>query len=98
MKRWQCKHGHLLGVIVESGAGVSQLFVLRHAVDGEAEAPAEVDVMLGPVVGNMQVRCELCGEMKPWRVSVNALIYLVESLDTGLVYQFWNRLLERAKK
>lgn len=98
VKQWRCNHGHVLGLVVMNGAKVPQLLVYRNAIDAAAETPAEVDVMLGPVTGSMQVRCDICNDHQPWVVSVEALLYLVENMETGLLYQFWNRLLARAKK
>jgi len=97
VKQWRCKSGHVLGQISKNGSDVPQLMVLRHAIDAQAETPAEVDVMLGPVTGSMMVRCDICGEVKPWVVSVDALLYQVETMPTNLLFQFWHKLLERAK-
>jgi hypothetical protein len=42
------------------------LMLYRHAVDEEAENPAEIDVM-GLLMGGMKdIRCEVCGEVKVW--------------------------------
>ncbi len=96
-KQWQCRKGHVLGVISENGSGVPQLMVYRHAVDAGAETPAEVDVMIGPLIGQMPVQCDLCGDVQVWKVSVSAQLYLIEMMPTHLLFEFWNRLLERAK-
>jgi len=98
-KQWRCKHGHVLGLIVTNGAGVPQLMVYRHAVDMAADAPAEVDVMIGPLMGQMPVRCDVegCEDVQVWKVSVAVLLYLVEMMPTPLLFEFWNKLLARAK-
>jgi hypothetical protein len=98
VKQWRCKENHVLGVIIENGAGVPQLLVYRHAVDAEAETPAEVDVMLGPVTGSMLVNCDICGDSKPWVISVPSLLYLVRNMPSELLFKFWERLLAEAKK
>lgn len=98
VKPWRCRNDHVLGLMVMNGADVPQLLVYRHAVDAEADTPAEVDVMLGPVTGSMLVKCDICDDKQPWTVSISSLLYLVETMDTSLLYQFWNRLLERARR
>jgi hypothetical protein len=98
LKQWRCGGGHVLGVVVRNGAGVPQLMVYRHAIDAGADAPAEVDVMLGPLTGAMVLRCDICGDVKPWAASVESVLYLVEMMPTELLFGFWNRLLERAKR
>jgi hypothetical protein len=82
---------------VKNGAGMPQLMVYRHAIDAEADVPAEVDVMIGPVTGAMTVRCEICEDVRQWSVSVESLLYLVEQMPTDLLFEFWRRLLARAK-
>lgn len=98
-KQWLCKHGHVLGLISSNGAGVPQLMVYRHALDMAADVPAEVDVMIGPVMGQMPVRCDVdgCDDVQVWKVSVPVMLYLVEGMPTQLLFEFWNKLLERAK-
>lgn len=98
VKQWRCRNGHGLGLVVQNGSDVPQLLVFRQAVDEAAAVPADVDVMLGPVTGSMQVRCDLCDDVKPWVVSVSALMYLVESMPTELLFQFWNKLLKKARR
>lgn len=98
IRQWRCGRNHILGMVVENGNGVPQLMVLRHAIDDMAEMPAEVDVMIGPVTGAMQVQCEICGEVMPWKVSVESMLYLVENMPANLLFEFWKRLLERAKE
>ena len=97
VKQWQCKNEHVIGYVARNGARVAQLMVLRHAIDAGADEPAEVDVMMGPVTGEMQVRCDVCGEVTHWRVSVESLLFLVEGMPADLLFRFWGKLLERAK-
>ena len=78
-KAFNCKHGHTLGRIRWNGDGVPQLMVYRHAVSMEAERPAEVDVM-GPLVGEMPVQCDLCGDVRVWAASSLAVAELVLGL------------------
>lgn len=96
-KQWRCKQDHILGLIMQNGADAPQLMIYRHAIDAGADHPAEVEVMLGPVTGMAPVQCDICGDVRVWQVSVSSLLYLVESMPTHLLFEFWRRLLERAK-
>lgn len=98
VKLWRCKAGHGLGLVVRNGGDVPQLMVFREAIDAGAERPAEVDVMMGPVTGTMVVRCSVCEDVQVWRVSVEALLHLVEELPIEQVFDFWRRLLEKARR
>ena len=51
VKQWRCRNDHVLGLVVQNGADVPQLLVYRHAIDADAETPAEVDVKLDIVTG-----------------------------------------------
>lgn len=98
-KQWCCKNGHVLGLVQWNGAGVPQLMVYRHAIDAEAEMPEAVDVVMGPLMGQMAVRCDApgCEDVQVWKVSVETMLYLVEMMPTAMLFDFWKRLLERAK-
>jgi len=82
LKQWQCKNGHILGMIQFNGNGSPQLMLYRHAIDMEAEKPAEVELMIGPLIGKMPVLCDVpsCGEVKLWDISDQALAELIVSL------------------
>jgi hypothetical protein len=94
LKPWQCKNKHTLGMIRWNGNDVPQLMLYRHAVDLNAEQPAEVDLMIGPLVGRMPVCCDICGEVNVWEASVDALAELIG----GLRKEQWNQLQTRLSK
>lgn len=79
-KQWKCKNDHILGMIRWNGNAVPQLMLFRHAIDMNAEHPADVDV-IGPLIGRVPVRCELCDEVRLWEVSVDVLADLIWSLS-----------------
>jgi hypothetical protein len=95
VKPWQCKNNHVLGIIQLNGNRVPQLMLYRHAVDASSDQPAEVDLMIGPVLGRMPVRCDICDDVKPWDVSVDALAELIRGLRRE---QFEQLQLRLAKK
>lgn len=68
LKAWCCENGHVLGQIQFNANGMSQLLLYRHALDMQADAPEEVDV-LGYVKGTvMNIRCDVggCGRVRTW--------------------------------
>ena len=88
---WRCGNGHILGMIQWNGKMVPQLVLYRQAVDHGADVPEEVDV-LGPLMGRMPVRCDVCDDVRLWDISVTALLALANFLDeTGFVV-FWEKL------
>ncbi len=102
LKQWRCKNDHALGMIRLNGNGIPQLMLYRHAVDMSAEQPAQVDVMIGALVGQMPVRCDICGEVQLWAASVDALAELIRGLKQPQLEQLQARLLkdeeERGRK
>lgn len=63
---WKCSNGHKLGVVARNSSRIRQLWVYRQAIDENAEAPAEVDV-LGIAEGTLfDVRCSICGSSRTW--------------------------------
>lgn len=94
MKQWKCRHGHILGFITRNGDRAPQLMVLRHAVDMEGEQPAEVDVMIGPLMGRMAVKCEICDDVQVWDITVKALVYLFQLMDDAQILEFSRKLLQ----
>jgi hypothetical protein len=64
----------------------------RHAVDLKAEKPAEVDLMIGPLVGRMPVRCDICEDVRVWDVSVDAMAELLNGLNDKQRIQLQRRL------
>jgi len=98
MKPFLCKDKkHRLGMICWDGDGIPQLMLYRHAVDLDAEHPAEVDV-IGPLEGRMPVRCDLCDEVKLWDVSVQVLLAMVERLDHKRIEDFKERFHRQRSK
>lgn len=95
LKQWQCGCGVTLGYMRKNGDGLTQLMLLRQPLDMTAERPAEVD-LLGPVTGRVAVKCS-CGKQKLWAASVDAMLELFEGLNDKQAFDFWVRLLERAK-
>ncbi|RPI93053.1 MAG: hypothetical protein EHM40_11095 [Chloroflexi bacterium] len=92
LKQWRCKNDHALGMIRINGDGSPQLMLYRHAVDLSAEHPAEVDLMIGPLVGRMPVRCDICDDVRVWDVSVEALADLIRGLKRKQLMQLQLRL------
>ena len=82
LKQWHCKNDHALGMIRLNGDGLPQLVLYRHAVDLNAEQPAEVDLVIGPLVGRMPVRCDICDDVRVWDVSVQAVADLIDGLNS----------------
>jgi hypothetical protein len=97
MKPFTCKNHHILGYIRWNGNDLPQLMVLRESMDMDAERPDEVD-LLGPLDGNMPVRCKLCDDVQVWRISVEGLLAIFVQLDDAQVFEFSRRLLEMSKK
>jgi hypothetical protein len=65
LKPWKCKKGHTLGMSGRSAGGIRQLMIFRRAIDAAdlGEPPDVMAVAEGMV---MDVRCDLCGEMRTW--------------------------------
>lgn len=77
-KPWMCSNGHILGQVKRNGNGVRQLLLYRHAVDLSAEQPMDVD-LIGFLEGSMfDIRCDLCGAVRPWEIGKEAVRRLVE--------------------
>jgi len=95
MKEWKCKRGHIIGYIKEVN-GTTQLMVLRTALDMNIEKPSEVD-LLGPLSGSMNVTCSACGDVRPWVISVDALLDLFLRLENKKAFEFSVRLLEKGR-
>lgn len=94
LKQWHCKNNHALGMIRLNGNRTPQLMLYRHAVDLSADQPAEVDLMIGPLVGRMPVRCDICNDVSVWDVSVDALAELIQSLSPSKLQQLQTRLIK----
>lgn len=92
LRQWHCKNNHALGMIRLNGNGIPQLMLYRHAVDLSAEQPAEVDLMIGPLVGRMPVRCDICDDVQVWDVSVDAMVDLIRGFRIEQLEQLALRL------
>jgi hypothetical protein len=92
LKQWYCPTGHVVGMVQEDAQGYPRLAVYRHAVDLDAEEPAEVDVAtlaLGSAVGVCDV--DGCSMPWKWRASVQAVIGLALQLDPRQALEFGER-------
>ena len=72
LKIWRCPNGHALGVVKRNGKGLHQLLLYRHAVQMDGN-PAQVDVMAVVEGSVMDIRCEICGEMRTWVIGQEAM-------------------------
>lgn len=98
MKQWRCKRCNcILGFIKWNGAGLPHLMVLRQALDMDVEHPNDVDV-LGPLHGQMPIRCSNCDEVKVWEMSVEALLAIFPTFSDKKLFEFSQRLLEMSSK
>lgn len=95
VKQWRCRNQHVLGLISSNGSKVPQLMLYRHAVDPTAERPAEVDLIVGEVIGRVPVRCDICDDVQLWDVSVDAMVEMFLSLRDEQVVQFQARVIRR---
>jgi len=95
-KPFLCKNEtHKLGMIVWNGDGIPQLLLYRHAVDADADHPADVDV-IGPLTGRMPVKCDVCDEVRLWDVRVDALVQMYEWLNESQQAEVQRRLAKAA--
>lgn len=97
MKPWTCNAGHILGYIRWNGDGLPQLMLLREPLDMAAEHPDLVD-LLGPLDGQMPVRCKICDDIRFWEISVESLLVLFSTLSDKKVFEFSRRLLELSER
>jgi len=79
LKQWQCKNDHILGMIFLDENSIPRLMLYRRAVDLTAEEPEEVEI-LGPLWGSMPVKCDVCGDVVPWQISMEALAHMIREL------------------
>jgi hypothetical protein len=93
MTQWLCKNDHILGFIQWNDDDLPQLMVLRKALDMQAEKPNEVD-LLGPLLGEMPVRCSICDEVKMWQISVKTMAAILMKLDEVKMLELSQKLLE----
>lgn len=77
LKIWRCPQGHGLGVVKRNGRGIYQLLLYRHAIEAVGEL-GQVDVMAVVEGSVMDIRCDICGEMRTWVIGQEALERLLE--------------------
>ena len=79
-KQWLCKSGHVLGTVQWNGNKTAYLLLYRHAIDLKAENPESVEV-IGPVLGQMPVRCDLCDDVRTWKMNPKTLAEFLRNLN-----------------
>jgi len=73
MRIWTCENGHVLGLVSRNGRGITRLMIYRQAVDHQADEPVAPEVM-GIVEGTvLDIRCSVCGCVRTWFPSQEAL-------------------------
>jgi len=88
VKEWHCKNGHLLGLVkrvrikLPDGMAlhVSRLLLFRQAVDREAVNLEEIDVIAAVEGTALEIRCSVCGEVRPWYIGADAMERLIEKI------------------
>ncbi len=87
VKAWKCPRGHILGIVsrVKTRATggtihVSRLLLFRQAVDQQAVSPENVDVIAAVEGTALEIRCSVCGEVRPWYIGQDALERLLEKI------------------
>jgi len=94
-RQWVCsKCGAVLGVVAWNGSKTPQLLVYRHGVDLKAARPARVDVV-GAVTGKVGVECDVCGEVRVWWPSAQAVLALLDGMGVDQLRQFVEAFLGR---
>jgi len=81
-KEWLCKNGHVLGAIQWNGNNLPFLMLYRHAIDLGANDPEAVDVV-GPLMGQMPVKCDICDDVQLWKLSPKALAQFMKNMNKG---------------
>lgn len=87
VKEWKCPRGHTLGIVkrikiqTETSSGhISRLMLFRQAIDREAVDPENVDVIANVEGTALEIRCSVCGEVRPWYIGADALERLIEKI------------------
>jgi hypothetical protein len=93
-KPWKCQCGAVLGLISWDDNDIPQLLLYRHAVDMNADHPAEVEV-LGALMGRMPVECDGCGRVQVWWPSAQTMLALLDMLNVEQIRQFAEAFLMR---
>jgi len=71
VKPWMCRGGHVLGMVRRNGSGVRQLLLYRQALGQDGEGEVDVMAVVDGLV--MDVRCSVCGRVRTWVPSKEAL-------------------------
>lgn len=90
LKQWKCSNGHILGVVERASfktqAGhsghVSRLMLYRQAIG--VDLGVEVDVIAAVEGTALNVRCSICGEVRPWYMGADALERLRDRVKTSV--------------
>jgi len=80
IKPWKCPSGHVLGQVRRNGSGIRQLLLYREAVNDAGTDPVEVDVMAVVEGYTADVRCSVCGSMRTWFTSQEAMEKLIKQV------------------
>jgi hypothetical protein len=86
VKEWKCKNGHILGVVRRSSfttqggqrGHVSRLMLYRQAIS--LDMGVEVDVIAVVEGTALDVRCSICGEVRPWYIGQDELERLMDRI------------------
>jgi hypothetical protein len=75
----RCKNGHGQGIVQkDEKSKVNQLMMFRNSIDLAAEDPAEVQVKAVVNFGDVDITCDICGEIVDWspnQAAYERLIY-----------------------
>jgi len=89
LKQWKCPNGHILGVVERASfttqAGhcghVSRLMLYRQAIS--VDLGVDVDVIAAVEGTALNVRCSICGEVRPWIIGEDAIERLIRKMKGG---------------
>lgn len=80
MRAWRCENGHVMGLAGRSGAGITRLWLYRHAIDLETEEPLAPEVM-AIIEGQVyDIYCDVCGAVRTWVQGEEPMKRLLESV------------------
>ena len=85
LRVWCCPKGHALGVVKKNGRGLNQLLLYRHAVNDEGERLRQVDIMAVVEGSVMDIRCDICMDMRTWHMGQDALDRLLARIAAPAV-------------
>ena len=92
-RAWKCKNGHVMGQLKRVHAPKkwnarhheTRLILYRHAIDVDAENPAEVEVLttLTAFGDAPNIKCDVCGATRPWNINKDLLDKLIANTRKG---------------